>query len=388
MLAFVLDGDADAPLASVEGTMDVGLLESGMRLGCPAEALAPAACSHKRPLVLLDTFTSIGLQLRAAGTADWPQRQRLSFAAWVASELRCDLGAVLPVIGAVIDWLRFAHLGCIQPSTPAAWVLAWAGCPFLPELVRALQKRGMVTADDWLKHYRASPAAFPSWLAEVLPDDNVARHIIKWVEGTAAETGSCAPWYVGPGRDASFLALEQAWLQSPALLDALAPCLLTDILALERAIKGRLPSDIRRVLLETGDPGKAVNLFGAALAKPGRVIPGMWPHGGDVMLSYDGDGDDFDVDGALAGSMFLGAGGGADSMDLVLVLWGPCRGQVWVLDRGCSDMHCRIRPLAETPWGSQGRPESDTVQVLMLASGMHMGPGGRVSGVSAFPRHS
>lgn len=69
-------------------------------------------------------------------------------------------------------------------------------------------------------------------------------------------------------------------------------------------------------------------------------------------------------------------------MDLVLVLWGACRGQVWVLYRS-SELHCSIRPLAQSPWGCQARAESDTVQALMLASGMRGGPGGRSGGLRA-----
>jgi hypothetical protein len=382
VLAFVLSQEPTTPLASVQGAMDHRLLDRGLRQGCPAEAFAPAGCTHEAPLELLDAFTSIGHQLRAAGTVDWCGRQRSLFAAWVATKLHCDVRAVLPILDPVIEWLRFAHLGCVTACTPAAWVLAWAGCPFLPEVVCALQEGSMLTADHWVTQYRASPEAFASWLRELLTspgpvEEAVARHALQWVKSTAAETRACAAWYVGPGRDASFRGLQQHWLGTPAPLHALrqdlAPCLLCDVLALEDAIKGRLPSDIRRVLLEIGDPGKAVNLFGAALAKPGRVFPGMWRHTADVVLPYDGD--DFDVDGALGGSMFLGAGGGADSMDLVLVLWGACRGQVWVLDRS-SELHCTIRPFAQTPWGYQARPESDTVQALMSASGMRGGPGG------------
>jgi hypothetical protein len=71
----------------------------------------------------------------------------------------------------------------------------------------------------------------------------------------------------------------------------------------------------------------------------------------------------------LQGGILLGYGGGGYGTQLVLVLNGDCRGQIWVCDND-SDDGLSIFPLSSSLWSSIRYSGPDFVRVLRHAAGM------------------
>jgi hypothetical protein len=216
-------------------------------------------------------------------------------------------------------------------------------------------------------------------------DGDVLQAVTSWVQDMAADAGPCLEWYLGC-RDIAFDKLE-AWLAdgwkrdpfaSPQFewLDFITPLPLLSVVGMEERLGARLPADLRRVLLEVGDVGMA--LFDSALGDMAVCCPGDWPLAGTPgsrshVSSRGGGGGRWSVQllvcvlcvfrvfhvffclfllnefcfcrpysppqvlrkwADLRGISILGSGGGGDSTRIGLVLRGPCRSQVWVVNSG------------------------------------------------------
>ena len=123
----------------------------------------------------------------------------------------------------------------------------------------------------------------------------------------------------------------------------------------EQQVRARLPGHMRLVLLQVGDVGKV--LFGRHLVQELAInfVPGMWA----FRLPVD----------FHAGEDDLGCGGGGGvSTEIVLVMAGPCRGQIWVVSR--REDGFSVQPLCTSPWADAcPLPASvpDIMRVLAIA---------------------
>ena len=348
-------------------------LDACMRAGCPAarETLDVAS--------MLDTF--IGFGPRDAC-------RRASFAAWVCTTFGLDPSVGEAVAAVVVEWLQFAHLGRLTDATPSWWLLSWAVCPYAASIVHDLgsspSDAGLV---HWVERYNSDEDAFRDWVAAKVAEwgcggVGMTLEVLMRVSHAAAEVLPWRDWYIGSGRDDAMDALAR-WLgagggwtedaadwRRPAYychLRDVSPVPLRAVLGMEGRLGQRLPSDLRRVLLEIGDIGMAV--FGDALMHaPVHQLPGVWEW--TSRRTFNPESDTEPVEDVLGGSMLLGAGGGYYSSQLLLVTTGRHPGQVWVEVQD-SGVECELVPIRESAWGGGSylrvSGASDCVCALALA---------------------
>jgi hypothetical protein len=324
---------------------------------------------------------------------------------------------------AVVHWLEFAYLGNLSTFAPASWILAAASVPFSKALrdavllvsgVRALdvletwtrvwlsvEVTGHTDHTDHTDHMTLRDAVASAFHVSVdllaALDENVLRVLETWLTGAAREycaSDASRSWYQSSeARDRCFDALG-LWMRgewacampgthASRIMPFVKPVPLVDLLRFEDAIGVSLPFDLRRFLLEVGDAGEA--LFAVKLLDAANVPGGYWRWTSRVDFR---DEQDPGLPGALGGiatdplegCQVLGAGGGGDSTSLLLVLNGPCRGQVWVCDvadegeRERGDMSMAIMPLRASLWASLptqfAEARSDLYMVLCYSSGV------------------
>jgi hypothetical protein len=265
------------------------------------------------------------------------------FRRWFLAQVQpLDLGDIDWAVNTVIDWLLFVHCGDMRAMTPSWWLLAWAGCPYKPSVVRRLHRSedgGFVF--QWLDKFADEGApCFLEWLANTVPEldlDAAGAQLVSWLALTVPEVVPWKAWAFGPGRSASFFLLETLLLCRAQELDDrhLPGCMtrivldmnLAKVWTLEQTIGTRLPWDLRKVLLEVGDVG--VLLFGTY-----SCCPRHFARGSTDSLA-DGRQRKWKRQGQLQklqqGFLHLGFGGGGErSSSLKLALRGACRAQVWV----------------------------------------------------------
>ncbi len=263
---------------------------------------------------------------------------------------------------ALASWLAFAHVGRMQTTTPASWVFALDGLPFVPAVSTSRVPLSLLLR-AWDDANAASAANAGSddmcaFIIQVLPVS--VEDFKEWTDGhwevlrnrlkLLSEIVPYLDWYTdsGPfGREACFQKLC-AWVAGDwtrscagdkrlmALFDA-RRVTSTQLREFEAAYNVVFPMDVRRILLQVGDVGKA--LFGRGIIS-GRgvlqvfrfdfsrfIVPeGIWPYDARVdPLPHSEIGT-----GGLPGGWVLGYGGGIEEAHLIVQCNGRHRGRVWI----------------------------------------------------------
>lgn len=240
----------------------------------------------------------------------------------------------------IVQWLRFAHYGCVDETTPAVWVLALMGTPCSSVIVEAL--RGC-TALECLRAGGRS-AAVQAWARDM--------------------SDAVSTWPCMADRDDLFAALRE-WLRSgwKARYSDSGLKYLTGVAATAETVRllvdaegvlgWRLPPDIRRVILECGDVGKAV--FGTALLpfNHERVRAGRWQWANKVRYSAADE-------CVFGGSWYIGCGGGGYASSLH---WVMETSELWIHDIPWEhDDYCTLKRFKKEP----GRPGSALLQAMLF----------------------
>jgi hypothetical protein len=257
-------------------------LETQLQVGCP---WAPSG-----PLVV-DT------PLFAACIADGvPGVHR-----WIAGVASVD--AADAAADAVTQWLRFCHLGCATPDTPATWLLAWAGQPWRP-LTAMDSPSPSATVRQWLRAFAGcgqNKSVF--WAGMPTMSLDTQKHLTTWLEDMVAEALPVDEWYFDGGREYHFERLRR-WLRAPSVVTRRLPAGFADVepVALGHLVVAqgphRLPADLRRLLLEVGDLGDTLldlgyNLLGTKQLGCARlpcieVLDGPWLWTWSSVVKFDG----------------------------------------------------------------------------------------------------
>jgi hypothetical protein len=124
--------------------LDASELRGALLQGCPAGKGVSVGC-----VCLLDRLLGSHIadtekakaeaETEGAASADRSSKEQ-RFIEWFSTTYVCvshDAGALSKV---VVDWLKFAHLGCLT-DVPSWWVFAWAGCPISEGVVRVLDEQ-------------------------------------------------------------------------------------------------------------------------------------------------------------------------------------------------------------------------------------------------------
>jgi hypothetical protein len=342
-------------------------LEAQLRVGCP--------CAGSGEVAQVDP------QLFAAFAA--APDHIAGVKRWIADTCGGELADTVAVV--VTEWLKFVHFGCLEVASPA-WLLAWAGHPYNAADVALLETSPSLQV--WLRRWHAGVS-----LCDICPvtlSDPIVRHVQAWLRDMSAEVLPWEAWYCEGGREAAFAALA-AWLGggyrvNPYLIERMQELQnvqrvpLVDLLAAEARVWGRLPFDLRRVLLEIGNVMPV--LFGCDSSLmhwsklPETEGPWLWDNA-RVGFSYKTDKivrklrtrllelGLQDHGSVFQGSVSFGAGGGGYSTLLRLVMQGPCRGRVVVEDEDDEDCWWLV-PLSDSLWR---KPHADPFGKLPQKSG-------------------
>lgn len=303
------------------------LLDGELVFGCPASCDTAARDGN---LLFLYTSSSDG---------DYAVLQRVTE---LLGGSGADAAVARDVSAVAVQWLRFAHLGCLTECTPSWWVLVWAGWPCCSRLVDTLRcTEGLSTALSWLSASATNRSAFADRLRSVLEVDcqsAIVDRVLQWVAEMAADL---LPWASSRCRNGVFAALG-GWLRTGwkgcyartqlGYLEGVhvTKRLLQMVAEAEQLLTCRFPADLRRALLEVGDFGQA--LFGWPIlpVRPHSIFRGQWKWHDSSEKVLIGFGEQWD--GPLSGSWVLGGGGGGYASQVVVVMEGPCWGQVWMID--------------------------------------------------------
>lgn len=281
--------------------------------------------------------------------------------------------------GAEVDdnvwaWISFALLGCVRDTTPWHWALALAEIPVSND---KFCKRHL-TLVELLRWYVDDKTEWKEWKTEW---ETLASPALDQILRTlAADILPVAEWHLstGPnGRDQCFATLRHR-LSGGWTKHCWHDVRLRALLGLQRVSLRRLkevetktgvivPGDLRRVLLEVGDVGKA--LFGQSILDSLQSTCAF----ADLVRDLDLD---LDLDEELKSELVfeLGYGGGYGNTNLILQMSGTNRGRVLVCQEDDNTGQCTLTPLRGSKFwvslsGFYGRA-SEVFLVLCRAAGL------------------
>lgn len=223
---------------------------------------------------------------------------RLGFQDWLHTRFGGDLAAATWC--KLADWVAFVHLGALTEHTPVSYFLAWFGAPYVKDLAKVAQARTVQGVLDAWSVVLADPGRVGQHVlvAEVLfgpmakSEHDLFTHwgdclalVEAWLTNAVYERHNCA-WADHEARDAAFDELK-AWLQGGwrrgetrgmlhlRELVGVVPVPWRMLRDFQHRARMDLPTDLRRLLLEVGDVGKA--LFFALFLRVHNATEGLQP---------------------------------------------------------------------------------------------------------------